>query len=536
MKSEKRRGKFGKAFLVAVLFATFLAFVTVGCTSGTVPEEAWNKTFGGTDNDSALSVQQTSDGGYIIAGCTESYGAGSYDFWLIKTDSKGNKEWDNTFGGTDEDWAFSTQQTSDGGYIVAGYTMSYGTGWVNAWLVKTDSEGNKEWDKTFGGTNSAYLVQQTSDDGYIIAGLSVSFGTTWADFWLVKTDSNGNMQWDKIYGGTGDEVAFSVRQTSDEGYIIAGTTMQDIGLGDFWLVKTNSEGNEQWNKTFGGTGEDVALSVRQTIDGGYIVAGTTESYGAGLADFWLVKADSEGNKEWDKTFGGTDNDSAYSVQQTSDGGYIIAGYTESYSAGLADFWLVKTDSFGNEQWNKTFGGTYKDRARSVQQTTDGGYILAGSTNSYGAGLADFWLIKVKGEPTISIFDTEPSENPYPSIMGTHKGEIKPSDNISVSKLYTYSCVGTGGHTESIKLYENDTLIASGIWNGYQDDWHNITITPSVTLLAGHTYNYTIVTGSYPQIIHAKSKDVTGGTITCDKFIDANGKTYTDWIPAIRLEE
>ena len=135
----------------------------------------------------------------------------------------------------------------------------------------------------------------------------------------------------------------------------------------------------------------------------------------------------------------------------------------------------------------------------------------------------------------SVFDTEPSENPYPSIMGTHKGTITPSDNINVSKLYTYPCVGTGGHTESIKLYENGELIASGTWNGYQDEWHNITITPSVTLLAGHTYNYTIVTGSYPQIIHAKSKDVTGGTITCTSFVDANGKIYYDWIPAIRLE-
>jgi len=135
----------------------------------------------------------------------------------------------------------------------------------------------------------------------------------------------------------------------------------------------------------------------------------------------------------------------------------------------------------------------------------------------------------------SVFDTGQSENPYPSIMGTHKGEIRPSANISISKLYTYPCAGTGGHAESIKLYENDTLIASGAWSGYHGDYHNITITPSVTLQAGHTYNYTIVTGSYPQIIHAKSKVVTGGTITCTSFMDANGKTYTDWIPAIRLE-
>jgi len=192
---------------------------------------------------------------------------------------------------------------------------------------------------------------------------------------------------------------------------------------------------------------------------------------------------------WNHTFGGADRDFAYSVQQTSDGGYILAGGTESYGAGSDDFWLVKTDANGNEQWNKTFGGAGLDRARAVQQTTDGGYILAGYTNSYGAGAHDFWLIKVKGEPTESIFDTEPSKNPYPSIMGTHKGKIKPTQNISVSKLYTYACVGTGGHTESIKLYENDTLIANGTWDGYLDDYYNISITPSVTLLAGHTYDY-----------------------------------------------
>ena len=138
----------------------------------------------------------------------------------------------------------------------------------------------------------------------------------------------------------------------------------------------------------------------------------------------------------------------------------------------------------------------------------------------------------------SLFDTGPGT--YPSIMGTHKGEIKPSQNINVSKLYTYPCVGTGGHTESIKLYENDELIASGTWSGYQSDWHNITLhnvsgAPYVMLYEGHEYNYTIVTGSYPQIIHEPVKEVTGGTITCSSFVDANGKTYTDWIPAIRFE-
>jgi parallel beta-helix repeat protein len=239
-------------------------------------------------------------------------------------------------------------------------------------------------------------------------------------------------------------------------------------------------------------------------------------------------------EEWNKTFGGLGSDDAYSVQHTTDGGYILAGRTKSYGAGNYDFWMVKTDSSGDKEWYQIFGGPSMEGEGS-SALVDNSYIIAGYTNSYGAGSSDVWLIKLKGEQTISIFDTEPSEDPYSSIMGTHNGTITPSSNINVSTLYTYACAGTGGHTESIKLYENGELIASGTWEGYRDDWHNITITPSVTLLAGHTYNYTIVTGSYPQIIHAKSKDVTGGTITCISFVDANGKAYTDWIPAIRLE-
>ena len=353
--------------------------------------EQWNKTFGGTRWEYADSVQQTTDGGYILTGCTGSYGAGSNDFWLVKTDSNGIEQWNKTFGGTNDDSAYSVQQTTDGGYILAGFTESYGDSCDNSWLVKTDSNGIVQWNKTFEGTNS---VQQTTDGGYILAGDKWTGDADRTDSWLVKIDLHGNEQWNKTFGGTRGEYAYSVQQTTDDGYIFAGKTWSyGAGYDNSWLVKTDSNGNEQWNKTFVISAFNDANSVQQTTDGGYILIGSTSLYGAGEADFWLVKTDSNGNEQWNKTFGGTDEDWASSVQQTTDDGYILAGSTGSYGAGSSDFWLVKTDSNGNEQWNNTFGGTNWESAYSVQQTTDGGYILAGSTTSYGAGSNDFWLVK-----------------------------------------------------------------------------------------------------------------------------------------------
>ena len=539
MKSD-RRGK-RKALLFVVIFAT-LAFITVGCASGTTPpEEAWNKTFGGADVDYARAVQQTTDGGYILAGSTELGGA-TYpvDFLLVKTDSNGSKEWDKTFGGYGSDLADSVQQTTDGGFILAGYTTSYGAGFLDAWLVKTDANGSKEWDKIFGDTHNDWVwsVQQTVDGGFILAGYTtLEKGTSLDDdFWLVKTDANGNREWEKTFGGTESSYARAVQQTADGGYILAGVTHSyGAGSGDVWLVKTDSNGIKEWDKTFGGTNYDDAWAIQQTAGGGFILAGHTDSYGAGFLDAWLVKTDSNGTEQWNKTFGGWLRDSAYSVQQTSDGSYILAGETESYGAGSFDAWLLKTDSNGTEQWGKTFGGTGFDRARAVQQTTDGGYILAGWTWSFGAGDSDFWLIKVKGEePTISIFDTEPSENPYPSIMGAHEGTITPNKTIVVHKMYTYPCAGTGGHTEYVKFHGNG-LNVNKTWNGYIDDYYNITFDPPITLETNTTYNYEIRTGSYPQIIHEQSLPTPNGTINCTQFTDANGKIYYDWIPAIKLE-
>jgi len=387
--------------------------------SGPIPQEEWNRTYGGSSDDVGTYGQQTKDGGYIITGYTSSYGADAPfswlikvqhrgDLWLIKTDAEGQKEWDRTYGGLGKDLGFFVQQTKDEGYIIVGGKKSF---WIigsyDLWILKTDAKGNVLWDRTFGGSGEdlGFSVQQTNDDGYIIAGYT-SF-TNGKKAWIIKIDSQGNKQLDMATGRADSEAA-SIGLTKDGGYIITGyTPSSGSGKEDVWLIKTNSKLHWDWLKTFGGPNRDLGLSVQETEDGGYIIAGLTESFGAGKGDVWLIKTDPKGDREWDRTFGGSNFDSGASVQQTRDGGYIVTGYNTttidnvgSYSRlfnsdNIGRVWLIKTDSEGIELWNETFGGTRNDWGNSVQETRDGGYIITGVTESYGAGKEDVWLIKVR---------------------------------------------------------------------------------------------------------------------------------------------
>jgi PKD repeat protein len=799
---NRRRGIL-KILLVALVFAMW-AFVSVGCVHGiAAPEEEWNRTFGGYYAEGATSVQQTMDGGYILLGTTQSYGAGFgiMHFWLVKTNANGIEQWNRTFGGLYGDYGHSVQQTTDGGYVMAGYTYPYSDAQNVAWLVKTDSNGTEQWNRTFGGTygEDAHVVQQTSDGGYILIGGTNTYGVG-GDFWLVKTDAYGIESWNKSFGRPGfypGESASSGQQTPDGGYILGGTTITGYPSlqMDGWLVKTDANGNKQWDRIIGGAS---VSQVQQTSDGGYILFGTTSSYRADLRDAWLVKTDANGNQQWNRTFGGPSYDTARSGQQTSDGGYILLG-TTVYS-NYEYPWLVKTDSNGTEQWNRTFGGVGFD-VRAVQQTSDEGYIIAGGIA--GDIGSDFWLIKFRppqaenkpptaiidsitpnpakqGEDTVSFighgndsdgsvvaynwtssidgllntsplftkpaselsvglqiiyfsvqdedgawssadteiltieaanqppvasftyspvnpginetvtfnastsydpdgtivsytwifgdenstnttelcvthsyasvgnytvnltltddegatnttsralqvslkppiamfscspmnpvinetvtfnatesydpngvvtkyefefgdgangtgevvihsysavgtytvnltltdnegatnrtsqtikvfsnityFDTEPGT--YPSLSGTYNGTLTMTHSVNVNTIYIYPCVGSGGHIEYAKIWNTLWDGAEVHWNGYVDEWHNLPFEKNFTLVAGETYNYTIQTGSYPQIHHTPELLTAKGWITCEEFVDINGKRHEGWIPAIRLE-
>ncbi|MEP7171754.1 MAG: T9SS C-terminal target domain-containing protein, partial [Bacteroidota bacterium] len=332
------------------------------------------------------------------------------------------KQWDYRFGGTDNDFLTWFEQTKDGGYILGGYSYSDSSGdktqdnWdticngfctPDYWIIKIDSIGNKQWEKNFGGTSDdlPYSLQQTADGGYILGGVSHSGisgdktdslrgGMGDYDFWIVKTDSLGNKQWDKDFGGFNYDQLTSMLQTVDGGYILGGFSNSDSsgdktqnshGSEDYWIVKIDSLGNKQWDKDFGGADDDRFHFIQQTADKGYILGGNSNSGISGdktqtvwgLYDYWILKTDSLGNKLWDKDFGGTYNDILFSLKQTADGGYILGGISQSGIGGdksqptwgAYDYWIVKTDSLGNKQWDKDFGGTgNEDNVGNISQT------------------------------------------------------------------------------------------------------------------------------------------------------------------------
>ncbi len=357
--------------------------------------DAWTATFGGAADDEGYSVVQTADGGYVVAGRTASFGAGSDDIYFVKTDASGNQVWAKTSGESGSDVGYAIALTSDGGFVVTGVTWSMFIG-TSVCLLKLDASGNKVGTGTMGwdGADIGRSVAQTSDGGYIIAGETDSYGAGGRDVYLIKADATCDEVWHQVFGGAYTDVGRSVAQTSDGGYIVLGETDPDgQGAADIYLIRTDASGNQVWARTFDGGGADRGYSVQPTSDGGFIVAGQTAGGGGGYV--YLIKTDADGNKVWAKTHGRGQSDVGRSVRQTADGGYVIAGATTL--DGSFDAYLLRTDANGDTLWTRTFGDSGDDVGYSVQPTTDGGYIISGSTRSYGAGGQDVWLIKTDSQ-------------------------------------------------------------------------------------------------------------------------------------------
>ena len=466
----------------------------------------WDHRFGGNATDYIFSLQPTADAGFILGGQSQSQISGDktepqwggWDYWIVKTDSDGVKQWDRDFGGNQYDYLYCVKQTADGGYILGGAAESDSSGnktshlWGGSdyWIIKTDAQGVKQWEKDFGGTSNdvLYSLQQTLDGGYILGGTSysgISGNKTVAnwdatlstkDYWVIKTDSMGNVQWQKDFGGTDSDELKYLQQTADGGYILGGTSLSNISGdktqdvwtqfgADYWILKINSLGIKQWDKDFGGNDYDYFSSLQQTSDHGYILAGYSSSgIGGdktqacwGINDYWIVKTDSLGNKQWEKDFGGTGNDDELgTVLQTTDGGYLIPGTSDSplsgdkseNNLGIEQGWVVKTNSSGTKLWDITMQSPGNNEECFLTQANDGCYAIAVSDNGSVGGFNtqaswnishDYWIIKFcDTTATTSINQIANSQlqiSIYPNPANTTLNiSINNNENILITNL------------------------------------------------------------------------------------------------------
>jgi hypothetical protein len=364
----------------------------------------WAKTYGEVDSERAQSIWHTSDRGYITTGGSTSFGG----LWAVKLHPDGTVDWEKTYSESGSWGERIIQQTSDGGYIVAGGISSTITG-IDARILKLNSDGSIEWQKSYGGPSDdddiLLSIQQTSDGGYIAAGytgetLTFPFIQMIYDMWALKLDSSGTIDWQYKYHLNDEDYAHSIQQTSDGGYIMAGET-RGVGGSDVLVVKLNPDGAIEWQKSYGGSADEIAQSIVQTSSG-YIFAGGTRSFGVSGSDIWIVNIDTAGAIEWEKTYGSADDEWAQSVCASTEGGFAVAGYTKSFGEGKGDIWILKLNSDGSVSWQKAYGGTEPDYSYCIRQTTDQGYAVAGTSYTFGAGLSDFWLLKLASDGSIEF--------------------------------------------------------------------------------------------------------------------------------------
>ncbi len=456
------------------------------------PNLEWEQTYGGSDNDSLFTTIPTSDGGYLLGGMTRSNDGdiqsgnhGGLDFWVVKINSSGTIEWEQTYGGSDNDYLYTTIPTSDGGYLLGGMTRSNdgdiqsgNQGGYDYWIVKINSTGTIEWEQTYGGSSGEEIHSTitTSGGGYLLGGLTTSNdgdiqsgnqGET--DYWVVKINGTGTIEWEQTYGGSSYEFCRSTIPTSDGGYLLGGFTGSndgDIqsgnhGLYDYWVVKINNTGTIEWEQTYGGSHWDWLDTTIPTSDGGYLLGGFTRSNDGdiqsgnhGYTDFWVVKINSTGTIEWEQTYGGSGYDRLDNTIPTSDSGYLLGGYTESNDGdiqsgnhGGMDFWVVKINGTGTIEWEQTYGGSDWDWLSSTILTSDGGYLLSGFTRSNDGdiqsgnhGGMDFWVVKIG--VTIGIYESSIGKvktypNPVKDKLFVNLENVK----LNIDKILLFNSTG-----------------------------------------------------------------------------------------------
>jgi hypothetical protein len=412
-------------------------------------QSQFQRTIGGTNHDLANSIIQTTDGGFAIAGYTFSFASGYEDIYIVKLNSSGAIQWTRTIGGIGNEIALSIIQTTDGGYAVGGWTNSFGTDYADYYILKLDTVGTLQWNRTIDRADYDYgiSVVQTTDGGFALAGVSATGGVFSSDIYIVKLNASGTYQWSKTYGGSADEVAYSIIQTTDGGLVAAGYT-DSYGLGgnNFYILKLDASGTLQWSRTVGGSGPNgQAYSIILTTDGGFALAGVTEAFGAGSYDMHIVKLNAGGTLQWTRTVGGSSQDWGYSIVQTSDGGFAIAGSTTSF--GVNNFYTAKLNSSGTLQWSKTYGGSGIETPNSIIKTTGGGFVIAGVTNSFGAGGNDIFIVKIDSLGNTCGNSTTPA-----TISGTGGTSGSPATTVTSQNptvTTPASISGTGGIVTTI---------------------------------------------------------------------------------------